>query len=91
MTDMLNFMKSAKAYVATLVALGGVLLTLSADKDFASLGIPDTVLGKIAGVGTVLVSFGAVFGVRNQRTVEQAQDDLARAKEQAIRRGKAGT
>ena len=85
MNDILSLARSAKAYVATLVALGGVLLTLSADKDFAALGIPDTAMGKIAGVGTLLVSFGAVFGVRNQRSVEQAQDDLARAKQRATR------
>ena len=85
MTDLLNFARSAKAYVATLVALGGVLLTLSADKDFAALGIPDTVLGKLAGIGTLLVSFGVVFGVRNQRTIQQAQDDLERAKRRAAK------
>lgn len=79
--EMLDFMKSAKAYVGTLVAIGGILLTLSADENFQSLGIPDTVVGKIAGVGTLLVTFGAIFGVRNRRTVSQATDDLKRARE----------
>jgi hypothetical protein len=75
-----DLFKSAKAYVATLVALGGILLTLSADENFKSLGIPDTFVGKMAGIGTLLVTFGAVFGVRNIRTVEQAQEDLEIAK-----------
>lgn len=77
--DIFSFMKSAKAYAATAVALGGILLTLSADDNFHSLGIPDTFIGKMAGVGTLLVAFGAVFGVRNARTVSQAQRDLERA------------
>lgn len=81
--QMLSLMSSAKAYVATLVALGGILLTLSADENFQSLGIPETAVGKMAGVGTLLVAFGAVFGVRNVRSVEQAQEDLERARNRA--------
>ena len=81
--QMLSLMSSAKAYMATLVALGGILLTLSADENFQSLGIPETAVGKIAGVGTLLVAFGAVFGVRNVRSVEQAQGDLERARNRA--------
>lgn len=81
-----DLFKSAKAYVATLVALGGILLTLSADKNFQSLGIPETFVGKMAGIGTLLVAFGGVFGVRNLRTAAQAKQDLARAQGPAPRR-----
>lgn len=82
MNNVLDIFKSAKAYVATFVALGGLMLTLGADSNFQQL-VPETWPAKIVGIGTLLVAFGGVFGVRNQRTVKQAEDDLIRAKKRA--------
>ena len=82
--DALNILKSAKAYVALGVALGGFFLTVGTDPDTSGL-FPSTWVQWLVGAGTALVAFGGVFGVRNARTVEQAQEDLAKAKAQESR------
>lgn len=91
-----NVFASAKAYIGTLVALGGILLTLSADDNFHNLGIPDTWIGKIAGIGTLLVAFGAIFGVSNRdsgerRSAAKPAAKKARPRKRAARKKVVGT
>jgi hypothetical protein len=89
-SNIFDLLKSAKAYVATAVALGGLMLTLGVDSNFAQL-VPETWPGKIVGIGTLLVAFGGVFGVRNARTIPQAEEDLQLAKQNATKKARTRT
>jgi len=75
----LSIFKSAKAWFASAVAFASALLVLAADKDFQQI-VPDNIETWLMAIASAIVVFGGVFGIRNQRTVADAEDDLRRAK-----------
>lgn len=70
--------RNAKALLATLAAIGTALAVVIADPSTSAL-LPENWVQWIATGAGALVALGAVFGIRNSRTVEQAQEDLDRA------------
>lgn len=64
-----------KALVALAGTIGVAVATIAADPSTSAI-LPQTSIQWLAAVGTMLITAGAVFGVRNARTVEQAQHDL---------------
>lgn len=71
-------LRNAKAIIATLAAFGTALAVVIADPSTSAL-LPENWVQWIAAGAGALVALGAVFGIRNGRTVEQAQADLNRA------------
>lgn len=74
-----DLMASAKAYVGTIAALGGLMVTLGANSDFQQL-VPETTTGKVAAIGSLLVTFAAIFAPTNRKTAAQAAEDLRKAR-----------
>lgn len=77
-TEPSKLAQSLKAIAGALVAFGGALAMIAVDPSTAAL-LPQHWSQWIAAAGAALITFGGVFGVRNARTVKQAQADLDRA------------
>lgn len=70
--------QSVKAIAGALVAFGGALAIIAVDPSTTAL-LPQHWSQWIAAASAMLLAFGGVFGIRNARTVAQAQSDLDRA------------
>lgn len=77
--------RNAKAIVGVLAALGTAIGLVIADPKTSAL-LPDSWVQRIVIIAGALVTLGGVFGIRNGRTVEQAQADLDRAIERKAER-----
>lgn len=77
--------RNAKAIIGVLAALGTAIGLVIADPNTSAL-LPESWVQRIVIVAGALVTLGGVFGIRNSRTVEQAQADLDRAIERKAKR-----
>lgn len=77
-TDPSKLAQSLKAIAGALIAFAGALAVVAADPRTSAL-LPESWLQWIVAGAAALTVFGGVFGIRNARTVDQAQADLDRA------------